>query len=116
MTSESSPILPRRSVQKISAYSPPLEGRRTRIRLDFNENTEGFPHIGLPHFPEEDARALLTLYPEYDEFLKQLSILLEVPVEYLICTNGSDEALAIIPQTFIEPKEDRALTMTPTFG
>jgi len=116
MTSEPSKILPRRSVQKITAYSPPLEGRRSRIRLDFNENTQGFPHIGLPNMPEEEARALLTLYPEYTEFLKQLSVLLELPVDYLLCTNGSDEALAIIPQTFIEPKEDRALTMTPTFG
>jgi histidinol-phosphate aminotransferase len=116
MTSESNPILPRRSVQKITAYSPPLEGRRSRIRLDFNENTQGFPLIGLPDMPEEEARALLTLYPEYTEFLNQLSILLELPVDYLLCTNGSDEALAIIPQTFLEPKEDRALTMTPTFG
>jgi len=116
MTSESSQISPRRSVQKITAYSPPLEGRRSRIRLDFNENTQGFPLIGLPDMPEEEARALLTLYPEYTEFLNQLSILLELPIDYLLCTNGSDEALAIIPQTFLEPKEDRALTMTPTFG
>jgi histidinol-phosphate aminotransferase len=113
---DQSPILPKRSVQKITAYSPPLEGRRSRIRLDFNENTVGFPSEALPDMDTENARALLTMYPEYDELLKQLSKLFDLPVEQLLCTNGSDEALGIVPQTFLEPGEDRSLTMAPTFG
>jgi histidinol-phosphate aminotransferase len=110
------PILPRRAVQKITAYAPPLEGRRSRIRLDFNENTVGFPQAAIPGLPEEEARALLTVYPEYDELIRQLSQQFDLPVESLLCTNGSDEAIGIVPATFIEPGEDRALTMRPTFG
>ncbi len=31
----------RRAVQRMRAYNPPLEGRTTKLRLDFNENPIG---------------------------------------------------------------------------
>jgi hypothetical protein len=45
-----SAIQPRDTVQRLRSYVPPLEGRRERIRLDFNENTTGFPEL-YPSFP-----------------------------------------------------------------
>lgn len=104
-------ILPKATVQQVMAYVPPLEGRRTKIRLDFNENTEGFP---------EDYEGLeptwINTYPEYQKFLNQLSQTLETPQNQILITNGSDEALCVLANTFIEPGVDRAVLSKPTFA
>ncbi|MBS2034434.1 aminotransferase class I/II-fold pyridoxal phosphate-dependent enzyme [bacterium] len=101
----------RRAVQAMKAYLPPLEGRRSRVRLDFNENTQGFPE----HLPDFDAGELTT-YPEYTRLLQGLSRHLELPEEYLLITNGSDEGLFVTAFTFVEPDQDRALVAQPTFA
>ncbi len=104
-------IQPRQSVKELKAYSPPLEGRRERIRLDFNENTVGFPE----QYAQESSTHY-TCYPEYQAFLSQLSVSWGIPEENLLLTNGSDEALFLSAFTFIEPGQDAALTMSPTFS
>jgi histidinol-phosphate aminotransferase len=103
-------IQPRKTVQGLKAYIPPLEGRREFIRLDFNENTAGFPEVYGDISPD------LMLYPEYTRFLNAYSELLGVPKERILLTNGSDEGLFTISFTFIEPGEDTALTAKPTFA
>ena len=52
----------------MTTYSPPLEGRREHTRLDFNENTIGFPEL----FPGVKS-TFLTTYPEYREALEELA-------------------------------------------
>jgi len=104
-------IKPIQTVQDIKAYKPPLEGRRGRIRLDFNENTTGFPWAASS-LPQE----VVGVYPEYTGFLGKLSAHLEVPVENLMLTNGTGEAIFLAAFTFIEPGEDTALTSSPTFA
>lgn len=104
-------VTARTSVQNIKAYSPPLEGRRQFTRLDFNENTTGYPE----YFEGTDGN-LLTAYPEYEAFTEQLANLLEVTPDQLLITNGSDEALFVISFCFIEPSRDTAITANPTFA
>jgi histidinol-phosphate aminotransferase len=101
----------RASLKGISEYRPPLEDRRTMTRLDFNENTVGYPQ----YFPQLEAN-LLTTYPEYDAFVAQLASLWQITPEQLLITNGSDEALFLIPFCFIEPTRDVAITASPTFA
>lgn len=105
-------VIPRRVVAELAAYRPPLEGRRERTRLDFNENTVGFPHL----YPAGLDATAFTTYPEYEALIEKLARHLNVPAEMLMLCNGSDEALAVIPSTFIEPKQDVALCCKPTFG
>lgn len=118
---EKSVILPRDTVRYLKSYVPPLEGRRERIRLDFNENTTGFPDLypsvnaGIEP-TDNEAAAFLTAYPEYDRLIDALAAALNVPSDRLLLTNGSDEALFVVSFTFIEPGVDRAVTMLPTFG
>jgi histidinol-phosphate aminotransferase len=95
----------------MEAYNPPLEGRRGRIRLDFNENTAGFPWA----FPEAECE-FIGAYPEYADFLEKISGHFRVPAERLMLTNGTGEALFLIAFTFIEPGKDAALTSYPTFA
>lgn len=107
-------ITPRASIAAMSAYSAPLEGRRDKIRLDFNENTTGFGEgvgegVGLLN------AAALGTYPEYDTFIAQLAGVLQRAPEELLLTNGSAEALFLLPFVFIEPGRDVAVVSTPTF-
>ncbi|MHC5037539.1 MAG: aminotransferase class I/II-fold pyridoxal phosphate-dependent enzyme [Planctomycetota bacterium] len=104
-------IRPRDTVEQCDPYRPPLEGRRSFIRLDFNENTTGCIQAlsGLPD-------AFAATYPEYEGLLKALGDVLGLPVENLLPTNGSGEALFLTAFTFIEPGTDRALTSRPTFA
>lgn len=104
------PILPRAAVQNLHAYIPPLEGRRQKIRLDFNENTLGFPE----HFPELEPTHLLA-YPEYADLHQALARHLGLPPNRLLLTNGSDEGLFVAAFTFLNP-QDKALVNSPTFA
>lgn len=103
-------IRPRRPIEDLAAYAIPPEGRRERVRLDFNENTAGLPGIAPPGLPQE----LLSAYPEYGDLVRALATHLDVPQDRLLLTNGSEEGLYILPATFIEPG-DAALTSRPTF-
>jgi histidinol-phosphate aminotransferase len=92
-------------------YVPPLEGRRDCLRLDFNENTVGFP----AELPEHEAN-LLTTYPEYEALIDALAEHLQLPSEQILLTNGSDEGLFVTAFTYIRPNEDRAVISTPSFS
>ena len=55
----------RADVERLKAYSAPLEGRRSMLRLDFNENTLGPSPLvaqALRGFSTEE----IAVYPEYD--------------------------------------------------
>ena len=103
--------LARRAVMRMKAYLPPLEGRRSKIRLDFNENTLGFPD----QLPDMDPTHV-SAYPEYAELIEGLAAHLLLPPEWLLITNGSDEGLFVAAFTFIEPDEDKAIISSPTFS
>lgn len=94
----------------MKAYRPPLEGRRQAIRLDFNENTAGFPEL-LPGF----QATLLAAYPEYQLLLDHLAGWLGIDQQRLLITNGSDEGLFVAAFTFVEPG-DKAVVSAPTFS
>jgi histidinol-phosphate aminotransferase len=108
---------PRSSVLALRPYGAPHEGRRQYARLDFNENTVGFDDLVGQHSPLTlTAPHLLTAYPEYGDFTEALSGYLGLSTAQLLLTNGSDEALAVIAQTFIDPQRgDQAVISKPTF-
>ncbi|MBX2861521.1 MAG: aminotransferase class I/II-fold pyridoxal phosphate-dependent enzyme [Vampirovibrio sp.] len=110
-TSSQPAIQPRKTVQQMTAYKPPLEDRRGKIRLDFNENTTGFPQA----YQGLDSE-FMTTYPEYQVFTRQLADYFGVPEDWILLTNGSDEGLFVIPFTFIEPGQDTTVISSPTFA
>lgn len=107
-------VVPRPVVQHTHAYRPPLEGRRHCIRLDFNENTTGFPANWPLGLAQDET--LVTTYPEYERLTHALAKVCALHPDQVLITNGSDEALNVIPQTFIQPQQDRALVCLPTFA
>ena len=107
-------IAVRRAVERMRAYHPPLNGRLGKLRLDFNENTIGCSLAvcralaGLT--PDQVA-----MYPEYKAAGRRLARHFRVRPEELLLTNGTDDALRLIVDTFVEP--DSAIVLVePTFA
>jgi histidinol-phosphate aminotransferase len=104
-------IQPRKSVMAVEPYSPPLEGRRGFVRLDFNENTEGLPWA-VPELPPE----LVATYPEYSPLRARFAQHFDVDEASILLTNGSGEGLFLAAFAFVEPGQDRAVVSRPTFA
>lgn len=107
-------IRPRKAIERIQKYRPPLEGRRGKLRLDFNENTVGCaPDVWRAlrdHLNEE----WFTCYPEYEEGRERLAKFFGLASEELVLTNGTDDALKVICETFVDPG-DVLVVPRPTF-
>jgi histidinol-phosphate aminotransferase len=107
-------LQPREAVKKLQEYRPPLEGREEKLRLDFNENTIGC----APAVVRVLRRALqperLACYPEYGPGRTALAKYFGVATEEMLITNGVDDAINLICDTFVEPG-DVLLVPSPTF-
>lgn len=107
-------VRPRKAVVRLQKYRPPVEGRGGLIRLDFNENTVGC----APEVVRALRRALnpswLSRYPEYAESRETLARYFGVSREEMLLTNGTDEAIKLICDTFVD-SDDVLLVPAPTF-
>jgi histidinol-phosphate aminotransferase len=103
----------RDAIRQLKSYHPPL-GHRDGLRLDFNENTVGCAPRVL-----ERLRTLhgeqLARYPQRDPVERVVAKHLEVEPAELLLTNGTDEAIHLICETYLEPG-DQALIVVPTFA
>lgn len=107
-------VQPREAIQRLKKYRPPQEGRRGKMRLDFNENTVGC----APEVVRALRRALnpemLTCYPEYDEGRARLARWFGVKPMEMVLANGTDDAIQTIVNTFVD-RRDVLLVPAPTF-
>jgi histidinol-phosphate aminotransferase len=107
-------VRPRKAVERLKKYRPPLEGRGGKLRLDFNENTVGC----APEVVRALRRALtaetLTRYPEYATGRETLANYFDVAKHEILLTNGTDDAIKLICDAFADPG-DVLLIPTPTF-
>src|SRR6266568_5145939 len=103
----------RESVRELKEYHPPL-GNRQGLRLDFNENTAGCSPRVL-----ERLRSLtgddLARYPERQPGEQIVAAAMGVSSEELLLTNGTDEAIHLICETYLG-LGDEALVVVPTFA
>lgn len=103
----------RESVRTLKEYHPPL-GNRDGLRLDFNENTVGCsPRVleRLRTLSGED----LARYPVRDVGERAVAAHLGIPTEELLLTNGTDEAIHLVCETYLEPGYE-TLIVIPTFA
>jgi len=116
----------RPEVERLQAYSAPLEGRRGLLRLDFNENTVGpSPRV------VEAIRAIPAdhygIYPEYDGLREALianladqsggrpGLARPLQPQQVGLFNGVDAAIHAVFHAYGAPGH-RLLTTSPTFG
>jgi histidinol-phosphate aminotransferase len=103
----------RRAVLAMAPYGAPEEGRAGKLRLDFNENTVGCSPTVLRALSRMTAEQM-AIYPEYQATTRRLARFFRVRPEEMHLTNGIDDALHLIADTFIEDG-DSVLVVEPTF-
>ncbi|MBN1433774.1 histidinol-phosphate aminotransferase family protein [Candidatus Fermentibacterales bacterium] len=103
--------LARESVRASVAYQPPLEGRASMVRLDFNESS---PPGTLDQLVLE--RRCIEMYPEYDRAVAMLSVHWGIDRENLLLCNGSSEGIMLVSFCFTEPGRTVAVVARPTFA
>jgi histidinol-phosphate aminotransferase len=103
----------RKAVLGLTPYNAPAEGRAKKLRLDFNENTVGCSPAVLRALSRITAEEM-AIYPEYQETTKRLARFFRVRPAEMHLTNGIDDALHLIADTFIEDG-DSVLVVEPTF-
>jgi histidinol-phosphate aminotransferase len=108
-------LRPRDAVLKMAPYSPPTGGRADKLRLDFNENTVGCSPRVLAALRECLTASGLTIYPEYGDAKKELAAFFGVAPEALLFTNGTDEAIQVLVNTYVDDGDD-VLLLRPSYA
>jgi histidinol-phosphate aminotransferase len=103
----------RNAILARQTYEAPAEGRRGKIRLDFNENTTGCSTAVRKALARLSTKEIAT-YPEYEVPTRELARSFGVKPEELLLTNGGDDALRVFFDTFVEP-DSHILICEPTF-
>lgn len=103
----------REAVRKLPTYHPLLAGREG-LRLDFNENTVGCSPRVLERLRSLDSEQLAR-YPERGPAEALIADRLELAPEEVLLTNGIDEAIHLLCETYLEP-DDEVLIPVPTFA
>lgn len=103
---------PRARIQAMKEYHPPL-GNRDALRLDFNENTVACsPKV--KEVLEQLSAGDLTRYPERAPVERIVAERLGVAPEQVVLTNGVDEAIHVLFETFLDG-DDELLLPVPTY-
>lgn len=108
-------LRPRDAVLKMAAYSPPTAGRADKLRLDFNENTVGCSPRVIEFLRQRLSESTLAMYPEYVEAKKELAAFFGVAQDQLLLTNGTDEAIQVLINTYIDDGDDVVL-LRPSYA
>jgi histidinol-phosphate aminotransferase len=113
--SDAGPLQPRNAVLQMAPYHPPSSGRRNKLRLDFNENTVGCSAHVIDFIKRFLTATDLTIYPEYENSLADLAPHFRVAPEELTLTNGTDEAIQLVVNTFVDDN-DEVLILQPSYA
>lgn len=106
---------PRRAVLGMAPYNPPLEGRGSKLRLDFNENVTGCSPRVLEVLREGASRGFLATYPEYSEARSRLGAHLGVGADQVVIGAGTDEVISAVLHAYVDPG-DEVIIPHPSFS
>jgi len=104
---------PKKSIQNMVKYSPPLESRENKIKLDFNERTLGPGKKVIKSLQKAIKR--INYYPEYSGFSSKIARYVGVREGQILATNGSDEAIKIVFEAFMS-QNGEAVIPQPSFS
>src|ERR1051326_3243831 len=108
-------IKPRPAVIPMAPYSPPTGGRAGKLRLDFNENTLGCSPRVIDALKSGLDPAGLAVYPEYDSPRERIAIYFRVRPEEFLFTNGTDEAIQVFINTYVDDGQQVVL-LRPSYA
>jgi histidinol-phosphate aminotransferase len=99
----------------MAPYSPPTGSRADKLRLDFNENTVGCSPRVIEALRQKLCAGSLTVYPDYTTVRRALSAFFGVAEENLLLTNGTDEAIQVLVNTYVDDG-DEVIVLTPSYA
>jgi len=102
-------------VQHMAPYSPPTGDRAGKLRLDFNENTVGCSPRIVEFLKQQLNPERLAIYPDYADVRPALAGFFHVQPEQLLLTNGTDEAIQVLINTYVEDG-DEVLVPHPSYA
>src|SRR5580658_6595938 len=108
-------LAPRSAVRKMAPYSPPTGGRAGKLRLDFNENTVGCSPRVIEFLRTKLCEQQLSIYPEYTKAKPALAAFFKVSPDELLLTNGTDEAIQVLVNTYIDDDAE-VIIMRPSYA
>ena len=108
-------IQPRPAVVAMAPYSPPTGGRAGKLRLDFNENTVGCSPRVIKALRDGLAADGLAVYPEYSAAKEAVARYFNVRPEQLLFTNGTDEAIQVFINTYVDDGQEVVL-LRPSYA
>ena len=108
-------IEPRAAVRRMAPYSPPSGGRSEKLRLDFNENTVGCSPKVIDFLRERLTASQLSIYPEYADAMRELAAFFQVSEPELTLTNGTDEAIQLLINTYVDDG-DEVVLLKPSYA
>lgn len=109
------PLQVRDAVRRMAPYSPPTGGRADKLRLDFNENTVGCSPKVAEFLKTRITEGRLAVYPEYVEAKADLADYFNVAETEMMLTNGTDEAIQVLINTFVDDNDD-VIILTPSYA
>lgn len=108
-------LKPRDAVLRMAPYSPPTGDRSGKLRLDFNENTVGASPNVVQFLRDKLDANTLSVYPEYTEAKQEVAHFFGVEPEEMIFTNGTDEAIQVLINTYLDDGDD-VLLLKPSYA
>jgi len=106
-------VKPKSTLQGVIKKLHLNSNRKDKIKLDLNENLMGCSLKVIEALKKVTCDDI-SVYPEYDTFMDKLSSYLDVGKNNLMITNGADEALRVIMDTYLD-KNDEIIIPNPTF-
>lgn len=104
---------PKKSVKEAQCYPTDLFYEDWLLKLDGNENNIGPSPKVIEALKNIDVKNI-KFYPVYGQLINKIAALYNVAPECVLLTNGADEALSVIYQTYIEAG-DEVISISPTF-
>ena len=107
-------IKPKKVISELKPYKTDKYKKDWFLKLDSNESVYGISDCVAKAIQNFDI-ADISLYPCYGELIDKISQKYSYDTEGLLLTNGCDEALSIIMNTYIEI-DDELLLFNPAFS
>jgi histidinol-phosphate aminotransferase len=99
----------------MAPYHPPTGNRADKMRLDFNENTVGCSPRVVDFLRNSLTREGLSVYPDYARVKQTLADFFGVAPEQLLLTNGTDEAIQVLINTYVDDRAE-VLALRPSYA
>lgn len=97
-------IKPKKSVENMTGYYVPMYEKDWDVKIDSNENNYG-PSPAVINALNNCDISNISFYPFYGELSKKIADLYNLSIDNIKVTNGADEALQGIIQTYLEENE-----------